>query len=162
MGTFNTNDLVYIVIDTDAATGAITDAEILTSKPTWGASDVPTGTVEHVRAGHLNGGDTSAERTLVGTGFDGTPHPDTAGEPLSIDGLAGAFEGIIEAAREFRSPDYGIDNDVDAIRAALDNFEDDGASGGNIATMLPMPLLTALATVFRSAAADAPVIDPDA
>lgn len=62
------NQLIYVVISTDTQTGEITDTELLDGEPTWGPQEIPVGTTQTVCAGYLNGGDTSAVWSIVGTG----------------------------------------------------------------------------------------------
>lgn len=60
------DDLTYVVISVE--NNQITDAELLDEAPTYSGVNIPTGIVQYVRAGYVNGGDTSPERTIVGQG----------------------------------------------------------------------------------------------
>lgn len=58
--------LTWVVV-TQHADGTVTDVELLDEAPRWDGSDLPVGTTQLVRAGHINGGDTSHEATIHGT-----------------------------------------------------------------------------------------------
>lgn len=58
--------LTYVVVQQDAD-GDIAHVEIGDEMPEWKEYDVPDGWKETIFAGYMNGGDSSIERTLVGT-----------------------------------------------------------------------------------------------
>lgn len=62
------DDEVWVVITTHD--GTVTDTEVLAGRPQWTEADLPIGYTQTWRCGHVNGGDTSVERILVGQSLD--------------------------------------------------------------------------------------------